>query len=149
MESWPQESNSIEMWETETFTPLVNFVLLCAVEILDEIEGSKLRKWEIQSVQILGQIPLFLQGAASQSDTVRIKNTVTSAVYLLSIKFTENVFFQQEVLRGEDRSLFCVARLLHWDAAVCCDSGNDLFYLRIPHLRWQPVEVIFHQEYML
>lgn len=49
---------------------------------------------------------------------------------------------QQEVLWGEDRYLFCMAGLLHWDAVVCCNSWDDLFRLWNPHLRWQRVEVI-------
>lgn len=65
-------------------------------------------------------------------------STLTKRIY------SKNVFsLQQEVLWGEDRYLFCLAGLLHWDAVVCCNSWNNLFHLRIPHLRWQPVEVIF------
>lgn len=78
-------------------------------------------------------------------------NKVISDVCLLQInvaaeEFTANmlfVFLQQEVLRGEDRCLFCMAGFLHWDAVLCCNSRDNLFHLWVPHLRWQRVEVSF------
>lgn len=124
---------------------VVKCVVSCvnAVQILDTITGPQLWKWKIQSLQILGQVLLFLQGAAPRPCKVGEAAVSWCLTRRSGSETTSNPFLQQEILRGEDRDLFRMAGLLHRDAPVCCSSWNNLFHLWIPHLWRQPVEVRF------
>lgn len=51
------------------------------------------------------------------------------------------LFWGQEVLRGEDRDLLCLAGLLHGDAVLCCCHGPYMFHLWSSQLRRQRIEV--------
>lgn len=61
----------------------------------------------------------------------------------IPVKPDASILWLQEVLRGEDRDLLCLAGLLHGDAVLRGADGRHLLHLRSAQLRRQRVQVSY------